>query len=296
VPNPLPHSPTRTLTSRRLAVEVAAPGALYAGSRFDWTGFITQVTLDGTHTFCAPESPTPGAGTGGVGLCNEFGIFTPLGYDDVAPGAPFPKLGVGLCTRLSDDPYSFFTPYPVTPFATDLQGDAHSLTYIQHPHPCAGIAARFTKTLCVAEDRLTIQYRLENVGDRPIVTEEYIHNFLAIDGLPLGPGYQLRLPESAQLTNLPTTVAIDGTLLRWHQGQEQTFYCPIRPCTPAQPVTWEFAHTGARAGVRGTESFPVARFALFGTPHLVSPECFLALALAPGTSQEWTRAYTFFGE
>ena len=67
------------IVSSRLAVEISEPGTLYRGARFDWTGFVTQVTLDQQHTFCAPEALPGGRGTGGMGLCNEFGIRQPLG-------------------------------------------------------------------------------------------------------------------------------------------------------------------------------------------------------------------------
>ena len=35
------------LTGDRLKVEIARPGEFYNGTRFDWSGHITQVTLDG---------------------------------------------------------------------------------------------------------------------------------------------------------------------------------------------------------------------------------------------------------
>src|SRR5688572_25534831 len=94
--NNLPTSDRLHLISDRLRVDIATPGSsTYAGSRFDWTGLITQVTLDGRHTFCGQEA-TDGTGTGGIGLCNEFGIFEPVGYDDARVGDQFPKLGIGL--------------------------------------------------------------------------------------------------------------------------------------------------------------------------------------------------------
>jgi len=34
------------LKSDQLTVEIAQPGVFYNGTRFDWSGFITQVTLD----------------------------------------------------------------------------------------------------------------------------------------------------------------------------------------------------------------------------------------------------------
>ena len=83
------------LKSDRLLVEIAKPGTVYAGSRFDWTGFITQVYLDGKHTFCAYEDVVPGLGSGGIGFCNDFGLNTPIGYDEAEIGEGYMKIGIG---------------------------------------------------------------------------------------------------------------------------------------------------------------------------------------------------------
>jgi hypothetical protein len=100
------------IQSDRLKVEIAEPGGVYQGTRFDWTGFITQVTLDGKHTFCVPESYQPGHGTGGIGLCNEFGNEKPIAYDDAQPGETFPKLGIGLLAQRHCQ-LSFHLPYEI---------------------------------------------------------------------------------------------------------------------------------------------------------------------------------------
>lgn len=47
----------------RLDVEITEPGERYSGSRFDWTGFVAQITLDGKHTFCGSESEVEGVGS-----------------------------------------------------------------------------------------------------------------------------------------------------------------------------------------------------------------------------------------
>lgn len=87
------------LSNGILTVDIADIGE-YKGTRFDWTGFITQVTLEeGKHTFCVPESLKPDEGTGGKGLCNEFGISRAIGYDEAPIGGWFPKIGVGLLQK-----------------------------------------------------------------------------------------------------------------------------------------------------------------------------------------------------
>src|SRR5512135_3483133 len=102
----MPENNAIQLHSDRLEVEISQPGAAYSGTRFDWSGFVTQVTLDGKHTYCIPESLVPGEGSGGIGLCNEFGIDSPVGFDETKPGDLFPKIGIGLLTRLDKPDYS----------------------------------------------------------------------------------------------------------------------------------------------------------------------------------------------
>ena len=192
-------NPPIVLRSDRLMVEIAQPGSVYSGTRFDWTAFITQVTLDKTHTFCVPESLTPGQGSGGVGLCNEFGIEEVIGYDEAQPGDPFPKLGIGLLARPDDAPYNFFRPYEiVAPFPIHVTTNATQATFIVEPLECRGYAVRLTKTVTVEGAGMTIAYALENVGEKPVVTTEYVHNFMGIDGLAIGPDYRLRMPYTIE--------------------------------------------------------------------------------------------------
>src|SRR5512146_1592394 len=132
-----------TLDTPRLKVEIAAPGMVYRRSRFDWTGFVTQVTLDGRHTFCVPEDPDPHKGTGGIGLCSEFGIEKAVGYADARPGELFPKLGVGLLRKPGDVPYDFFHPYEIEePFPVQVEVTADTARFTAEPLDCRGYAVR----------------------------------------------------------------------------------------------------------------------------------------------------------
>jgi hypothetical protein len=160
---------TFAINSERLSVTIAQPGKVYAGTRFDWSGFITQVTLDGSHTFCAPEALTPGEGTGGIGLCNEFGIDQPIGYGEAHPGETFPKIGIGLLVRPDWEGYDFSRPYRIArrfPLLVE-QGDDWA-RFVSEPVDCRGYSARLTKRLSVQENRLEIAYLLENTGLRSI--------------------------------------------------------------------------------------------------------------------------------
>lgn len=285
------------IQSDRLAVEIAQPGSIYQRSRFDWTAFITQVTLDGQHTFCVPEDYDPAKGSGGIGLCNEFGIEAAIGYSDAAPGECFPKLGIGLLRKADDSAYNFFRPYEIVqPFPVEIDTRPDAVTFVVQPLECRGYAARLTKSVRVLANTLEIDYTLENTGAQTIATHEYAHNFVGIDCQPLGPDYTLRFPYPLQFEAAPLTggenFVVQGHSLSLAAIPQQSFYCrPLGFSRTDQPQ-WQLTH---RSGLtlRETVDFAPWRVAVWGTTHVISPEIFVDIRLAPGQSQTWGRRYEF---
>jgi hypothetical protein len=281
-----------------LQVELGLPGEVYRGARFDWTGFITRVTLDGTHTFCVPESYQAGTGTGGIGLCNEFGIDQPVGYGEARPGEFFPKLGIGLLRRLDESPYSFACPYEVArPFPVDLEHGVDWARVIVEPVECQGYAVRLVKTFQVAENRLEISYSLANTGLRPVVTHEYVHNFIGIDQQPLGPGYLLRFPYPVvvdpQMTSGLDSLTLAGHDVHFSAAAGQGLYFRAQPAGRSEQPQWEMWLQASGVGVREYDDFAPLRVAVWGTAHVLSPEIFVPIDLPPGTSQTWRRRFEF---
>ncbi|HOU14258.1 MAG TPA: hypothetical protein PKZ84_14220 [Anaerolineae bacterium] len=302
---PTENSPI-VLRSHRLTVEIAQPGSVYSGTRFDWTGFITQVTLDKAHTFCVPESFEPGQGTGGVGLCGEFGIEEVIGYDEAQPGDPFPKLGIGLLARPDEQPYNFFRPYEiVAPFPIHVTTEAARVTFIVEPVECRGYAVRVTKTVTVEGAGMTIAYALDNVGTKPIVTTEYVHNFVRVDEHAIGPAYRLRLPyaihfaapegpAAERMAQLVAVLDVQGGDIRWKATPEGNFYCRPLGFSKTDAAQWELVHEPTGVGMREFDDFAPARVVLWGASHVASAEIFVPLNVRPGETQRWTRRYEFF--
>jgi len=294
------------LQSDRLTVEIAQPGSIYGGTRFDWTSFITQVTLDKTHTFCVPESLEPGQGSGGVGLCNEFGIEEPVGYDDAQPGDAFPKLGIGLLARPDDAPYNFFRPYEIVePFPIHVMAEAARATFTVEPLDCRGYAVRLTKTVTVEGAGLTIAYVLENVGEKPVATTEYVHNFMGIDGHAIGPDYRLRMPYAIEfaapegpfaerMAQMMAILDVQGGDIRCKETPEHPFYCRPLGFSKTDAAQWELVHAPTGVGMREYDDFAPARVAVWGTTHVISAEVFVPVNVLPGETQRWTRRYAFF--
>ncbi|EFM11413.1 conserved hypothetical protein [Paenibacillus curdlanolyticus YK9] len=295
--------PSIILASDQLQVEIEQCGqpGQYAGARFDWTGFVKQVKLTGSgHTFCTRVSLVPGEEADGGGLCNEFGIGGPNGYEEAAPGESFLKIGVGALTRLSEAEYDFAEAYPIalSPVETEQGGDY--IRYRSVSPTVNGYAYTYEKTVTVTGREVAIAYRLTNNGVKPITTTEYVHNFIAINSKPIGPDYVLRLPLAfanrdgfEPIDELVKPLQMDGDSMRWEPVTD-IFYAQYSPAAEQVPFYWELKDEQTGAGLRESGSDPVAYYALWGNSHVVSPEAFVQVDLAPGETKCWTRSYTFF--
>jgi hypothetical protein len=288
------------IESESLIVEIERPGSSYKGTRFDWTGFIKQVTLKGRgHTFCTVESHLPGKGTGGVGLCNEFGNTHPIGYDNAGSGQHFPKIGVGLLTRTSEEAYNFFAAYPVSPFIVHTDTTPDSVYFVSEPKMCRGYAIRLEKKISVRDRELSISYTMHNVGTESIVTNEYVHNFIAINDKPIGPDYILRFPNiikpiSEISESKGKALRLNNKEIHWGEPVSNTFYCQFYGFKNPTPFYWELIHNKEMVGVRERGSAPASSLALWGESHVVSPEVFVDISINPGETQQWNRIFEFF--
>ncbi|MCX8132077.1 MAG: hypothetical protein N3I35_18510 [Clostridia bacterium] len=284
------------IATTRLEVTVSKPGTFYKGSRFDWTGFITQVELDKKYKFCVPESLKPGIGTGGAGLCNEFGISSAIGYDETKPGGKFPKLGVGLLTRKDDSPYSFAENYEIEPFPIKVNTGKDYIEFVSGPLEANGYSAELRKLLRVCDNKLKIEYRLKNTGTKQIITHEYYHNFIGINGQLVGPDYSLKMSFDVELDDIPEgrILKADGNTITWKEQPESDFYNRPAGYQKGNPHIWELIHMPSGVGVKEYSCLPASLIALWGTTHVISPEVFIDINIAPGEVCEWSREYEFF--
>jgi len=167
------------LTSDRLRVEIALPGeAPNTTCRFDRAGFISEVVLDGSVRFAASEPRNMWHPcTGGRGFCNEFKADL---TEDCPLGEEFPKLGVGLFPR-KEGPHLFCSIYDtVREFPVSFRADENQVEFVTEPIPSRGYAMASRKRITVSGNEMVMEITAENVGEKPIETEEYCHNFIPI--------------------------------------------------------------------------------------------------------------------
>lgn len=284
------------LKNERLCVQIAFPGTYYKGSRFDWNGFITQVTLDGNNTFCIPESLIKGQGSGGCGLCGEFGIDRPIGYEDLGENEYFPKIGVGVVLKPDNLKYNFFRNYQFKPFKSKVTKLSNCVEFYVEPEDCNGYSVLYKKKISLNDNRVKIEHFLENVGTKRIHTTEYSHNFISIDGDTTGSHYNLIVPNLDSVDRLPEVMEYheDGFFSWKDDDFQKDFYCILKGNSNQNGYSWDLYNSVRGVGIKEYDDFKPIKFALWGMKHVISPEIFIEIRLEPKETLRWTRCFEFY--
>ena len=302
------------IRSENLEVSILPPQPKPASERFDSSCFVDKVILNGKHSFCVPEQKLPDRKTcNGAGLCAEF-KWCELACE-VKAGEFFPKIGVGLLRQTEDNRiYNIWNNYEVVPFELKAEASSDRVRFIQEPKECLGVAARIYREAIVWKNTLSLYTTIENTGVRALDLSEYHHNFVAIDDIPVGPGYRLKVPFDGRISELsdscrvrcedkavpgriaPGILSADGDTILWNgmmTGLEYHKNTQAEHILPMARYYWTLTHDRSPAAVSEIMSFTPNKFALWGIEHCICPEVFIKLFVMPGAKQSWTRTWIF---
>lgn len=291
------------LKNERLAVEIAKPGTAYAGSRFDWTGFITQVRLDDRHTFGTYESIVPGEGSGGIGFCNEFGLSLPVGYDEAEVGGGYLKVGIGTVQRYDDRPGDLvqMLNLKITDRAeiSYRYTDTQAVFFSVNPE-INGYRCELEKSISLEDNRMIIGYTFRNIGKKTIHTDEYTHNFMCFDGHCIGPDYEISIalmPDEKMLAASrkfqPELLIGEDSLCVSRTCEGKAFFIKSAAAASGREYSWKIREKTTGCSACETDSFVPKRMAVWGTKYAVAPEVFAEISLLPGEETCWNRVFRF---
>lgn len=297
------HAGAHVLRHGDLVVEVMEPDApdrYNRGVRFTPIAAVLSARYDGVEYLFNPIDHDPIDDH--AGLAAEFDLVTPdspddampPGYHDARPGEGFVKVGVGVLAKQKQR-YSLFqhpTPIAIAPTTAEWHSDHAVFT-----QRCAGIngyAYDLAATVRCAEAMLTIDWRLTNTGAKPLVTRQYVHNFIRIGGHDVGPGYDLHFPYSPRVTGLASEQSVSDASIQFDQRIPRWVNLEIfSPDTYAGPNTLTVTQTTAKRSIHCGTSLPNYRTAVHARAGYVSPEQFVELRLAPQESVAWRRSWRF---
>lgn len=289
------------LKNEYLCLDIQKPGESYRGSRFDWTGQIIQITFLNKHTFCTTETLNEQMiDKQGRGLYNEFGIDQPIGYDDCPVEGKFPKIGVGYLTKKTKEPYDFFYNYYITPYFFPYSVENTKAQFFCEVEKSQEYAYQLDKRIELDKNTFTIYYSLSNCGKKVIRTNEYVHNFLSINGKQINANYKLFFPfaimekKFGQVVNPKNVVQIGNDFITWNSTPEKQFFFSNINTAYNGKGKWKLIHLQDKVGIQESTDFDAQKINLWGAAHVVSPEIFFQVNVVPGESISWSRTYTVF--
>jgi len=235
----------------------------------------------------------------GKGFYNEFGIDTALGFKEAKIGGWFHKIGVGLLKK-TDSAYNFSKKYELQPATFNLTSTTNKLLIDCHSKIVNGYGYILTKTIELQENSFSMHYLLKNTGNKTIITDEYVHNFMAINNASIGKSYMLKFPFQLQPTLFEETinpaqkVTIGTNDFTFKDTPKEPFFFSNLSGNEQVDAAWELVHLDHKVGIRETGNFKTDKINLWGWGHVISPELFFKIKVLPNQAIEWTRGFEIF--
>lgn len=287
------------LKNKDLEIHIAHPLEYYKLSRFDWTGKILSLKYKGVEVTGVEKLNIRDEINFGKGFYNEFGIETAIGFDETREGDWFHKIGVGLLKKEGSE-YSFATNYEIQPAEFKVTTSPNKITIHCKSHIINAYSYELVKEIELLESSFVIHYCLNNTGEKPINTNEYNHNFLAINKNLISPDYILNFPFEiksklfGESLNPEKKVVIGQYKVSFSGTPKEQFFFSNLSGNEKVPASWELINTKNKIGIRETGNFKTKKINLWGWKHVISPELFFDINLSPGKEIRWKRTYQLF--
>ncbi len=287
------------LKNENLEVHVDLPNENYNFSRFDWTGKITVVKFENVYLSSAERTGFKNENSFGKGFYNEFGIDTALGFNEADIGGWFHKIGVGLLKK-DDNHYLFSKNYDIKPAKFEISTESNKIVIICKSKSVNGYSYVLKKEIEIYKNSFIIKYHLHNNGEKDIITDEYIHNFTAINEDLIGPNYLLKFPFQLkpeffkETVNPERKVDLGQNEITFNSFTNEQFFFSNISGNENVNAQWELINLKSNIGIIETGSFQTNKVNLWGWKHVISPELFYNIFIKPNQSAEWTRTYNVY--
>ena len=288
----------------------------YRGTRFDWSGVISNLEARG-HTYFGAwfKAHDPGmvdvafvpaldgfaAGTPSAALGPVEEFSDPIGYNDVAAGGAFIKVGVGVLRKPKEAKYLWSTRYEIVDAGKwTVRKQPDSIEFQQEVNGPSGYAYVYRKTISLVQGKpeMILEHSLKNTGRRLIETPVYEHNFLVMDDQPSGPDFVIKVPFQIE----PARDQLDVLQVR---GKEVVFSRELLKDERAMIFLAGFSgdakdydirveNRKTRAGVRITGDRPLTRLPVWSIRSTRCPEPYINVHAEPGKEFTWRISYEFY--
>tara|TARA_B100000767_G_scaffold6252_2_gene6060 strand:+ start:7087 stop:7974 length:888 start_codon:yes stop_codon:yes gene_type:complete len=290
---------THIIKNNTLEVAIDFPLENYKGSRFDWSGKISSVKFKSLPLTTIEDTGSKDVNFLGKGLYNEFGIASPIGFEETPMGGWFHKIGVGLLKKEHKD-YLFHRNHLIKPASFDVNYENQKIIIICKSENVNGYSYILKKEITVSENSLIIDYSLHNTGEKRIITDEYVHNFMAINNTLIGKDYELKFPFPLNPSLFDETVNSENKVeiglynITFNKTPEKQFFFSNLTGGKELQAEWILTNLKANVGIKEIGSFKTEKINVWGWKHVISPELFFKISVDPKKTIEWSRKFEVF--
>lgn len=290
---------THIIKNNTLEVAIDFPLENYKGSRFDWSGKISSVKFKSLPLTTIEDTGSKDVNFLGKGLYNEFGIASPIGFEETPMGGWFHKIGVGLLKKEHKD-YLFHRNHLIKPASFDVNYENQKIIIICKSENVNGYSYILKKEITVSENNFIIDYSLHNTGEKRIITDEYVHNFMAINNTLIGKDYELKFPFPLnpslfdETVNSENKVEIGLDNITFNKTPEKQFFFSNLTGGKELQAEWILTNLKANVGIKEIGSFKTEKINVWGWKHVISPELFFKISVDPKKTIEWSRKFEVF--
>jgi hypothetical protein len=303
-PEPSPEFPQAEITNGLVRANLYLPDAqkgYYQGTRFDWSGVVSNLEYKG-HTYFGQwfEKYDPKIHDAITGPVEEF---MPIGYNEARPGDNFLKIGVGILKKPDDQKYLFHRLYDlVNPGTWKTKRKADRVEFTQELTDPSGYAYEYRKTVRLVKGKpeLVLEHSLKNTGKRTISTSVYNHNFFVIDNAPTGPDIVTKFvfdvqAEGQGIGELAVFQDHQLTYLRELQQGENIYSSGLQGFgDTANDYDIRIKNRKTGAGVRITADQPLSKLVFWASSRTSCPEPYIQVHAEPGKEFKWQISYAFY--
>lgn len=310
--------PSAAITNGQIQATIYLPHAehgFYRGTRFDWSGVIGSLRAGG-HAYYGPWFTKTDPSVHDfiyqgkdivAGPCSAISgpvdEFVPVGWSDSKPGGTFIKIGVGALRRPDDRPYDNYRLYAIAdPGKWHIERNSASIDFVQTLSDSStgfGYSYRKTIQLTPGKPEMILRHSIRNTGTRTIKTTVYNHNFLVLDGQPVGPGDVITVPFQIKSPHPPDKRLADirgNTIVYLSRLQDHdTVATPIEGFSDsARDNQIRIENTALGAGMTIQADRPLLSESLWSIRSVIAMEPFIAVSVEPGQEFKWTATYEYY--
>ncbi|MEO6187831.1 MAG: hypothetical protein ABIO82_03340, partial [Ginsengibacter sp.] len=287
------------LIQARLYLPDAQDG-YYRGSRFDWSGVISDLQFQG-HSYYGQWFPKydPRIHDAIMGPVEDF---YPIDFSEAKPGGTYLKIGIGILVRPDTNKYSIVPPYEIVNHGEwKVKAKGRSIEFRQILND-ASYSYEYKKTIELRKGKseMVISHTLKNTGNKTIETDVYNHNFFMLDKQTTGPGFTISFPfnlkaESGGNTNLAEIRGNQLVFIKELERKDHVYYPEINGFgNDAKDYDIKVENQNTGAGARITCDRPLSKLVFWSASTTVCPEPYIHIKATPGETFTWKITYDYY--